>query len=115
MMDLTDLHVFRTVVAAGGVTRAAARLHRVPSSVTTRVRKLEEELGVALFLREGKRMRLSPAGKVLLDYAERLLALAQAAREAMHETGPRGLLRLGAIESTAAARLPALLNAFYNR
>ena len=65
-MELADLHVFRTVVAAGGVTRAAQVLHRVQSNVTTRVRKLEDELGVALFAREGRQMKLTPAGKRLL-------------------------------------------------
>ena len=105
-MELSDLHVFRTVVEAGGVTRAADRLHRVQSNVTTRVRKLEEDLGVELFLREGRRLQLSPAGNVLLGYAERLLALATEAREALQESGPRGVLRLGSMESTAAARLP---------
>ena len=114
-MDLADLKVFSTVVHAGGVTRAAARLHRVPSNVTTRIKNLEEELGVALFLREGKRMQVSPAGKRLLEYAQRLLALAEEAREAMQETAPRGVLRLGSMESTAAARLPALLSAFQKR
>lgn len=114
-MDLVDLQVFNAVAEAGGITRAATRLHRVPSNVTTRIKNLEAELGVALFLREGKRMQISPAGKRLLDYARRLLALAEEAREAMQETDPRGLLRLGSMESTAAARLPALLNAFQKR
>lgn len=114
-MDLRDLRVFRAVVQAGGVTRAAAQLHRVPSNVTTRIKDLEEELGVALFLREGKRMQVTPAGRRLLDYAQRLLALADEAREAVQETEPRGVLRLGSMESTAAARLPALLNAFQKR
>lgn len=109
-MDLTDLKVFRTVVEAGGVARAASRLHRVPSNVTTRIRKLEEDLGVALFLREGKRLELSPKGKLLLGYAERLLALADEAREAMGDAAAHGTLRLGSMESTAAARLPALLS-----
>jgi DNA-binding transcriptional LysR family regulator len=51
-------------------------LHRVQSNVTTRVRQLEDELNVRLFIREGKRLHLAPAGRVLLDYADRLLALA---------------------------------------
>jgi DNA-binding transcriptional LysR family regulator len=114
-MDLGDLKVFSAVVQAGGVTRAAARLHRVPSNVTTRIKNLEEELGVPLFLREGKRMQVTPAGRRLFEYAQRLLTLAEEAREAMQETGPRGVLRLGSMESTAAARLPALLNAFQKR
>ena len=115
-MELSDLHVFSTVVRAGGVTRAADKLHRVQSNVTTRVRKLEEELGVDLFVREGRRLTLSPAGNVLLGSADRLLALATEAREALHESEPSGVLRLGSMESTAAARLPrplALLSKRY--
>ncbi len=112
-MDLSGLRIFRAVAREGGVTRAAERLHRVQSNVTTRLRQLEEELGVPLFIREGRRMRLSPAGEVLLGYAERLLDLAEEAREAVQDTRPRGWLRLGAMESTAAVRLPAPLTEYH--
>lgn len=108
-MDLTALDIFRTVAAEGSVTRAAERLQRAQSNVTTRVRQLEADLGVALFLREGKRMALTPEGLVLQDYAQRLLALAEEARQALHPGQPAGRLRLGSMESTAASRLPAPL------
>jgi len=115
-MDLADLHIFRTVAREGGVTRAAARLHRVQSNVTTRVRQLEEELGTKLFIREGKRrLHLAPAGQLLLDYADRLLDLAQEARNAVADPRPRGLFRLGAMESTAAVRLPTPLSEYHRR
>ena len=114
-MELSDLVVFRTVVNAGGVTRAANQLHRVQSNVTTRVKNLEDELGVALFIREGRRMQLTPAGKVLLGYAERIIALASEAKVALRDSGPRGVLRLGAMESTAAVRLPAPLSRLQSR
>src|ERR1700732_4894548 len=100
-MDLSDLRIFSAVVRQGGVTRAAERLHRVQSNVTTRVRQLEDELGIRLFVREGKRLHLAPAGKILLDYADRLLALAEEARAAVQDSRPRGVFRLGAMESTA--------------
>ncbi|MDD9904693.1 MAG: LysR family transcriptional regulator, partial [Rhodospirillaceae bacterium] len=67
-MELSDLRIFRAVVSEGGITRAAEKLHRVQSNVTTRVRQLEEDLGVALFIREGKKLHLSPAGQTLLGY-----------------------------------------------
>jgi DNA-binding transcriptional LysR family regulator len=111
-MELSDLHVFRTVVEAGGITRAAEKLNRVQSNVTTRIRQLEEHLGVALFIREGKRLHLSPAGKVMLDYAERLLELAREASESVHDVRPRGLLRFAAPESTTAVRLPTPLSEY---
>src|SRR5438094_9768 len=114
-MDLTDLHIFRSVVQAGGITRAAEKLNRVQSNVTTRVRQLEAELGVELFIRNGKKLHLSPAGKLLLDYADRLLDLADEAREAVHDAKPRGLLRLGSMESTASIRLPPAINCYLSR
>jgi DNA-binding transcriptional LysR family regulator len=112
-MDLSELRIFRAVVREGGVTRAAERLHRVQSNVTTRVRQLEDDLGTSLFIREGKRLHLTPAGQVLLGYADRLLALADEARAAVQDPRPRGVFRLGAMESTAAVRLPEPLNQFH--
>ncbi len=114
-MDLDDLLIFRTVVNAGGITRAAERLHRVQSNVTTRIRQLEDKLGTPLFIREGRRLHLSAAGQALLPYAERLLALAEEARHAVRSDEPQGTLALGAMESTAATRLPAPLAAFVAR
>lgn len=113
-MDLPDLRVFKAVATAGGITRAAALLHRVPSNVTTRIKNLENNLGVTLFDRENRRFQLSPQGKVLLEYANRLLSLAEEARGAMHEQVPRGVLHLGAMESTAAIRLPSLLGQIHD-
>lgn len=114
-MDLSDLHIFRAVVQAGGITRAAEKLNRVQSNITTRVKQLEDELGVELFIRNGKKLHLSPAGTILLDYAERLIDLATEARNAVHDEKPRGLLRIGAGESTAAVRLPEPLSEFHRR
>lgn len=111
-MELSDLTIFRAVVESGGITRAAEKLNRVQSNVTTRIGQLEQDLGVKLFVREGKKLRLSPAGAILLDKANRLLDLAQEAREAVHGETPRGLLRLGAYESTASVWLPGRLSEF---
>jgi DNA-binding transcriptional LysR family regulator len=114
-MELADLRIFRSVVQEGGVTRAAEKLNRVQSNVTTRVRQLEADLGVQLFIREGKKLHLSPEGKLLLDYADRLLDLAQEARDALQDAKPRGRLRLGSMESTASIRLPVPMNDYLSR
>jgi len=114
-MELSDLRIFLAVVREGGVTRAAERLHRVQSNVTTRIRQLEEKLGEALFIREGKRMHLSSAGRVLVDYAERLLTLSEEAEAAVQDPRPRGVFRLGSMESTAAVRLPGPLTEYHRR
>ena len=114
-MDLSDLRIFTAVVREGSVTGAAKRLNRVQSNVTTRIRQLEDDLEVALFIREGKRLHLAPAGQALLGYADRLLTLADEARASVRDPKPRGVLRLGAMESTAAVRLPAALNEYHRR
>lgn len=114
-MDLADLRIFQAVVEEGGITRAAERLHRVQSNVTTRVRQLEEDLGVDLFVREGKRLHLAPAGRILADYAGRLLELSEEARAAVQDARPRGQFRIGAMESTAAVRLPGPLTDYQRR
>ena len=111
-MDLAQLRIFQAVVQEGGVTKAADRLNRVQSNVTTRVRQLEDQLGVALFTREGKRLVLTSAGRTLIDYADRILALAAEAEAAVHDDKPRGVFRLGAMESTAAVRLPSVLGQY---
>ena len=69
-MDVVELQIFKTVAEQGGVHKAAAALHRVPSNITTRVKQLEERLGTKLFHRQGRRLVLSSEGKVLLGYAE---------------------------------------------
>jgi DNA-binding transcriptional LysR family regulator len=66
---------FKAVVDCGGVTRAAAQLHRVLSNVTTRLKQLEEGLGTKLFHRHSRKLLLSTDGKLLLTYADRLLRL----------------------------------------
>jgi DNA-binding transcriptional LysR family regulator len=114
-MNFADLQVFKSVVDEGGVIKAAHKLHRVPSAVTTRIKQLEASMGVKLFHRDKQRLYLSPAGELLLGYAERLIQLSDEARDAVSGTAPRGVLRLGSLESTAASRLPTILAAFHRR
>lgn len=114
-MDLGDLAIFQAVLQEGGISAAARRLNRVQSNVTTRIRQLEENLGVPLFEREGKRLQPTASARILQGYATQLLALAQEARAAVISDEAQGLLRLGAMENTAAVRLPPLLADFHQR
>jgi DNA-binding transcriptional LysR family regulator len=114
-MDFVDLQVFKCVVDEGGIIKAARRLHRVPSSVTTRVKQLEASLGVTLFHRVRQRLHLSPTGELLLAYAERLIQLSEEARAVVSGGLPQGALKLGALESTTASRLPRILADFHRR
>lgn len=112
-MDLTALRIFKEVADSGGITRAARRLHRVQSNVTMRVQQLEEKLQTQLFERSPRGLHLTPQGRVLLGYAEKLLELSQEAEAALKAAPPRGVLRLGALESSTASRLPPLFVAFH--
>lgn len=112
-LDLDTLEIFRCVVRQGGVVRAAQALNRVPSNVTTRLKQLEERLGVALFRRQGRGLALTAAGERLRGHAERLLQLADEAEQAMRDGAAQGPLRLGSLESAAGSRLPALLSAYH--
>jgi DNA-binding transcriptional LysR family regulator len=113
MIDLSGLEIFKAVVEHGGITKAAARLRRVPSNVTTRVKQLEARLGTTLFVRRNRRLILSSDGERLLAYADRLLHLASEAEAALRDGTPSGTLALGALESTAATRLPPILSRFH--
>src|SRR5881398_1921834 len=112
-MELTALRIFKAVAEHGGITRAAAALHRVQSNVTTRVKQLEERLGTQLFMRQGRRLVLSAEGRLLLAYADALLRLSSEAEAALAGQRPRGVFRLGTLESTAAARLPPMLARYH--
>ena len=114
-MNFVDLQIFKCVVDEGGIIKAARKLHRVPSSVTTRVQQLETSLGVTLFYRDRQRLHLSPTGELLLAYAERLIHLSDEARAVISGGVPQGTLKLGALESTTASRLPRILAEFHRR
>jgi DNA-binding transcriptional LysR family regulator len=112
VLDLVQLEIFTAVAEHGSISAAAQHIHRVPSNLTTRIKQLEADLGVELFIREKLRLRLSPAGWTFLEYAKRILALVQEARLTVAGEEPQGAFSLGSLESTAAVRIPALLAAY---
>lgn len=113
-MELSQLKMFKLVAEQGSIIRASAMLHCVLSNITNRLKHLEGELGVSLFIRKGRGLVISPSGTVFLDYANKILALCQEARWALEPGGaPSGTLRIGAIESSAIGRLPTLLAGYH--
>lgn len=111
-MDLSSIEIFLAVASDRSVTKAAKAVGRAPSNVTTRIQHLEEDLGVLLFSRDGKKMTLTREGETFLVYANRLAELAFEARQAVRPLRPSGSLRVGTMESTAASRLPTALTRF---
>jgi DNA-binding transcriptional LysR family regulator len=116
MLDLRELKTFRRVATEKSFTRAASLLHYAQSSVTAQIHGLEEELGVPLFDRMGRRVELTSAGRQLLTYADKLLDMVEEAKRAVQNDGePAGTLTVGAPETLLAYRLPELLKRFQSR
>src|SRR5580700_5264660 len=109
-MDLGQLEVFLTVVREGKFSRAAEKLHRTQSAVSQSIHKLEEDVGEPLFDRSSRDGLLTDAGRVLQEYAERLLNLRVDAIGALAELRElqRGKLTIAANEFTALYLLPVL-------
>ncbi len=115
-MESDDLAVFLAAAEAGSIGRAAERLHIVQSAVTTRIRKLEDGLGVVLFRRHARGVALTAAGETLLPFARQITRLLAEARQAVADGDtPRGRLQVGAMETTAALRLGTMLAGFATR
>lgn len=114
-MEISELRIFQMVAETGSITAAATKLHRVPSNVTTRIRQLEEKLGVALFLRENNRLKLSPDGKMLLEYCGQILKLVDHARQSLLDPTHSGPFRLGTLESVATTELPRYLAEYHRQ
>jgi len=109
-MDLGQLEVFLTVAREGRFSRAAEKLFRTQSAVSQTIHKLEEELGEPLLDRSSRDGLLTDAGRVLQEYAERLLNLRSDAQEALVELRElhKGKLAIAANEFTALYLLPVL-------
>ena len=112
-MNSIELGVFAAVAKAGSIGRAAERLNTVQSNVTQRVRALEDRLGVLLFHRSKRGVTLTTVGARLLPYATRVAELLEEARLVTRdEVVPCGEVRIGALETVAAFRLPPILGAY---
>jgi DNA-binding transcriptional LysR family regulator len=109
-MDLAQLKVFLTVAKEQSFSRAAEKLYRTQPAVSIAIRKLEESVGQPLLVRGARQVKLTDAGQLLRDYAERLVNLRDEIQKGMEDLSSlgRGELRLGVNESAIHALLPAL-------
>ena len=109
-MDLSELQVFLTVASERSFSRAAAKLHRTQPAVSQAIRRLEDELGERLFDRSSKQGALTEAGRVLREYAQRLMRLSEEAEQAVRELRDlrRGRVLIGANEAAVHALLPLI-------
>ena len=110
-MELNELQVLQAVAAERSFSRAATRLHRTQPAVSQAIRRLEDELGERLFDRSSKGGRLTEAGTILLDYAERLTRLKDEAEGAVRELQDlrRGRVVIGVNEAAVHVLLPIVV------
>ena len=115
-MNLTnlDLDTLRTLVAAndlGGFAQAADRLGRTPSAISLQMKRLQDELGMPLFKKEGRRLSLTEAGLTALGYARRILALNDELLDTIQGASLDGILRVGCPQDFAPV-LPDVISQF---
>ncbi|WP_339762730.1 LysR family transcriptional regulator, partial [uncultured Hoeflea sp.] len=95
MLDPDVLRSFVAIAETGSFTAAAARIYRTPSAVSMQIKRLEEQLGVAVFLRDARNVSLTHDGEVLLGYARRLIALNREAISRFVTSEVSGVVRIG--------------------
>jgi DNA-binding transcriptional LysR family regulator len=113
-VDLRQLRYFNALAETLNFHRAAERLHISQPPLTVAIRKLEEDLGVALFERDPRGVRLTTAGLAAVAPAREALAAAEKVREAVRQgaAGLRGRLSIGFIGSAIGELLPRIVSPF---
>jgi LysR family transcriptional regulator, cell division regulator len=110
-MELKDLEIFQMVAEKGTVSEVAKEFNYVQSNITSRIQKLETELKTPLFNRHRRGMTLTPEGKVLLSYSEKILLLTEEMKKAVqNKNEPTGKLEIGTVETVY--QLPKILSTY---
>nr|WP_299242013.1 LysR substrate-binding domain-containing protein [uncultured Halomonas sp.] len=112
LLDTEVLRTFVVIAESGSFTRAAEQVFRTPSALSMQIKRLEEILGQRLFLREARRVRLTPEGEVLLSYGRRLLKLNEEAVTQFLAPSLEGTVRFGTPDDVGSRILPGVLAKF---
>ena len=113
-MEFKDLEIFQLVAEKGTITEAAKELNYVQSNLTSRIRKLETKLNTPLFNRHRRGMSLTPEGKKLLTYSEKILSLKdEMTRVVQPDQEPSGKLEIGTVETVV--HLPKILSSYIKK
>jgi DNA-binding transcriptional LysR family regulator len=112
-VDIKQLRYFSVIADEGQVSRAAKKLHMAQPPLSHHLKMLEQELGVTLMARNGRRMELTESGKVLLERAQKILQYIDDTVQEVRETGQgvRGVLSIGAVKSSFSF-LPGAIRTF---
>jgi LysR family transcriptional activator of glutamate synthase operon len=116
-VDLSELRWFVCLAETGHVTEAAARLHVTQPTLSRGLARLEREIGLPLFDRRRRRLRLNPYGQILLEHARRSLAELVRAEERIHALADpdHGVVRLAFLHSLGPWLVPELLRRYRDR
>jgi DNA-binding transcriptional LysR family regulator len=115
MLDTDQLRSFLAIVDSGSFTKAAERVHKTQSAVSMHIRRLEEQLGCALFVKQGRGARLTAEGERLIEFARRMIQVEAGALAALSRKGLRGAVRLGMPDDYAESFLAEILSRFNRR
>ena len=110
-MELTDLRYFWHAATLGSFLRAAATVHVTPPAISKAIKRLETDLGTALFIRSTRHIALTPSGETLRSHAERILREVEDLRRELEGAGApvQGELRIAAMEVFSTQLLPDAL------
>jgi DNA-binding transcriptional LysR family regulator len=115
MLDTDQLRSFLAIVDTGSFTRAGERVNKTQSAVSMHIRRLEEQLGCALFVKQGRSAKLTNEGEKLIEYARRMIQVETGAMAALSRKGLQGSVRLGIPDDYAEAFLAGILTSFNRR
>ena len=111
-LDMDSLRTLAAIAETGTFAAAATRIGRTQAAVSHQVKRLEEQAGIKLFARDGRRKIFTEAGMTLLGYAYGIIEANDTALNAVAEDTLSGVLRVGAIQDFAETALPEVLSRF---
>ena len=116
-MEIKDMRAFYAIVEEGNISHAAQRLDIAQPALSRQMKRLETSLGVQLFERGSRRIRLTDAGRVLYSRVEHILGMVDGTVREITEIGSgiAGSIQLGTITTSGALLLPELISEFYRR
>ena len=115
-MDLRDMKCFYTIVEEGNISNAAKKLNMAQPPLSKQMKQLEESLGVQLFERGSRRIRLTAAGQLLRERVEQILGLVDGTVEEITALtgGVSGTLAIGSVTTAGATLLPSWIKQFHD-
>ncbi|MEP0940137.1 MAG: LysR family transcriptional regulator [Rhizobiaceae bacterium] len=112
MLETDLMRSFAVISEFGSFSAAARRVNRTPSAISMQMKKLEDQLGRQLFIRDGRKVRLTADGETLLGYAHDMLRLNDAAVARFQVPALEGLVRFGAPDDFGTQYVPSILKRF---